>query len=78
MCLEREELEAHVARLEREVERLNKEADWLANQIRDCPDEVNQEEYWDICKKEDCAGWREDKGACWRRAAREAVEKSNA
>ncbi|MDE6733879.1 MAG: hypothetical protein K2J64_00220 [Desulfovibrio sp.] len=65
-----------ILRLRAEVERLEREADWLAQQFRDCPDEVEPEgEYWDICKMEDCAGvGKEDVAACWRRAARKAVE----
>lgn len=65
-----------VLRLRGEVKRLEREADWLANQIRDCPDEVDQEAYWDICKREDCRGFgKEDVAACWRRASHGAVEK---
>ncbi|WP_165078849.1 MULTISPECIES: hypothetical protein [unclassified Desulfovibrio] len=70
LCLERDDLEAQVARLEGEVERLNKEADWLAHNVcKGCPP-IPPERLPD-CDNEnhphDCA-------ACWREAARKAVE----
>lgn len=66
-----------ILRLQAEVARLEREADWLAQQFQNCPDEVEPEgEYWDICKMEDCAGvGKEDVAACWRRAARKRAEK---
>lgn len=68
---ERDDLEAQVARLEGEVERLEREADWLAHNVcKGCPP-VPPERLPDCDNEEhphDCP-------ACWRRAARKAVEK---
>lgn len=68
-----------LARKGLEAERLEREADWLADQFRDCPDEMELDgEYWDICKMEDCKGvGKEDMAACWRRAARKRAEASH-
>lgn len=57
--------------------RLEKEADWLAHRMLNCPDEVDPDGPWNVCKGEDCAGPSEDQGACWRRTARKAVEENN-
>lgn len=66
-----------ILRLRAEVARLEKEADWLAHCILGCPDEVDPDGPWNVCKGEDCAGPSEDQGACWRRTARKAVEGNN-
>lgn len=65
-----------LARKGLDAERLEREAQWLADQFRDCPDEADPEAYWHICKREDCQGVGEDMAACWRRAASVAVEES--
>lgn len=65
------EMIAEIKSLRQENERLNAEADWLANNVEfGCPDEVDPEAWWyEICKHDDCKGQKEDVGACWRRAA---------
>ena len=74
LCLERDDLKAQVAHLEGEVERLNKEADYLAGVIAAayCAQEnvthCEKTEGLPLLKLRDACAY------CWRNAARKAVE----
>ena len=72
LCLERDDLEAQVARLEGEVERLNKEADWLAERLKEACKNFNGCFSCPFYDDEGAYCIVEDK--TWREAAREAVE----
>lgn len=71
-----------ILRLRAEVERLEREADWLANELEDmdhCPYLANWEPDWCTCldTPEDGFECNEDFKECWRKAAREALEGNN-
>ncbi|MDE7370271.1 MAG: bZIP transcription factor [Desulfovibrio sp.] len=74
LCLERDDLEAEVARLDREVERLNKEADYLAGVIAAA---YCAQENVTHCEKTEglpLHKLRDACASCWRKAARKAGE----